>query len=104
MHCTQGMAWIDPMQQRAQAGTYGLAPGVQCLITAADTLWCLGYPAQAIQRSQEALALAQAVDHNVSLAFTYCWAAILYQQRREAPATQAQADALVTLAQAHGLP
>ena len=44
------------------------APGVRCLSMAAHTLWCLGYPAQAVQRSQEALALAQELAHPYSLA------------------------------------
>ena len=35
---------------------------------AALMLWCLGYPAQAVQRSQEALALAQTLAHPFSLA------------------------------------
>ena len=34
----------------------------------ADTLWCLGYRALAVRRSQEALALAQALAHPYSLA------------------------------------
>ena len=36
---------------------------------AALALWCLGYPEQALQRSQEALALAQELAHPFSLAF-----------------------------------
>ena len=32
------------------------------------TLWCLGYPAQALRRSQEALGLAEALAHPYSLA------------------------------------
>ena len=42
---------------------HGVAPGVRCLAVAAKALWCLGYPAQAVRRSQEALALAQALAH-----------------------------------------
>ena len=65
----QGIALIDPTAQRAQALYHGAAPGVVCLVMAANTLWCLGYPAQAVRRSQEALALAQALAHPYSLAF-----------------------------------
>ena len=53
---------------------------------AANTLWCLGYPAQAMLRSQEALAQAQELAHPFSLATAQYWAAVLYQRRREAPA------------------
>ena len=72
-HCAQGIAQLDPSTQRAQAVRHGYAPGVFCLSTAANTLWCLGFPAQAGQRSQEALALAQALKHPHSLAFAHLW-------------------------------
>jgi predicted ATPase len=70
----------------------------------ANTLWCLGDPAQAVRRSQEALALAQALAHPYSLAVAQYWAALLHHRRREAPAVQAQAEALLTLATAQGFP
>ena len=62
-HCTQGMALIDLTQQRVQRASHALADGVVCLFTAAHVLWYLGFPAQAVQRSQESLALAQALEH-----------------------------------------
>jgi len=80
----------------------GDAPGVGGLAHAAPTLWCLGYPAQAVRWSQEALALAQGLAHPYSLAVTRFWAAYLHHRRREAPAAQAQAEALLTLATAQG--
>jgi len=70
----------------------------------ANTLWCLGYPAQAVWRSQEALALAQELAHPYSLTVTRYWMARLHFLRREVPAVQEQADALLTLATAHGFP
>jgi tetratricopeptide (TPR) repeat protein len=76
-HCEQGMTLIDPTAQRAQALYQGSAPGVRCLVTAAQTLWCLGYQAQARLRSQEALTLAQALAHPFTLGFAQQWAAIL---------------------------
>ena len=103
-HLEQGIALIDPTAQRALALRHGVAPGVRCLALAAHTLWCLGYPAQAVRRSQEALALAQALAHPYSLALAQYWAAFLHHRRREAPAVQAQADALLTLATAQGFP
>ena len=83
---------------------YGYAPGVFCLSTAANTLWCLGFPAQAGQRSQEALALAQALAHPRSLAFAHLLAVYLHQRRREVREAQAQAEALLALGTAQGFP
>jgi len=103
-HLEQAIALIDPAAQRDLVLRHSLAPGVTCLAVAANTLWCLGYPAQAVQRCQEALALAQALAHPQSLACAQHFAAWLHYRRREAPAVQAQAEALLTLATAQGLP
>jgi DNA-binding winged helix-turn-helix (wHTH) protein/predicted ATPase len=103
-HLEQGIALIDPLIERAQALRYGVAPGVRCLLVLANTLWCLGAPTQAVQRSQEALALAQVVAHPQSLAMTHHFAALLHYRRREALAVQTQAEALLTLATAQGFP
>jgi len=62
-HLEQGIALTDLMAQRAQALRHGEAPGVRCLTLAANILWCLGAPAQAVWRSQQALALAQELAH-----------------------------------------
>jgi predicted ATPase len=104
MHCEQGMALLDPTAQRAQALHYGGASGVTCLVIAALTRWCLGYPAQAARRSQEALAQAQALARPYSLAFAEHYAASLYHRCRDAPAVQAHAEALLALATAQGFP
>jgi predicted ATPase len=101
-HVEQGIALTDPATEQAQAFRHGLAPGVVCLAVAARTLWCLGYPAQAIRRGQEALALAQALAHPASLAAARHWAAWLHLYRREAALVQAQAGALLALATARG--
>jgi class 3 adenylate cyclase/predicted ATPase len=103
-HLEQGIALTDPTTQRALAIRHGTAPGVRCLAHAANTLWCLGFPAQAVRRSQEALALAQELAHPLSLATAQHFAAFLYQHRREASAVQAQADALLTLTTAQRFP
>jgi predicted ATPase len=100
----QGITLTDPAAQQALVLRHAVAPGVRCLAVAANTLWCLGYPAQALLRSQEALALAQALAHPHSLAVAQHFAAQLHYRRREAPAVQAQAEALLTLATAQGFP
>jgi predicted ATPase len=103
-HLEQGMALIDPVTQRAQALRLGVAPGVACLDTAAKMLWCLGYPAQALRRSQEALALAQTIAHPPSLCAALIWGALLHLRRHDVAAVLAQAEALLTLAKAQGFP
>jgi predicted ATPase len=103
-HLEQGIALADPALQRAQALRYGAAPGMWCRAIAAWTLWCLGYPTQALRRSQEALALAQALAHPHSLAFAQYFATWMHHHRRETSAVQAQAEALLNLATAQEFP
>ena len=103
-HLEQGIALTDPTAERGLALHHDRAPGVGRLAAASLTLWCLGYPAQAVRRSQEALALAQALAHPYSLALAQYYAAYLHQRRREALAVQAHAEALLTLATAQGFP
>jgi predicted ATPase len=103
-HFEQGIALIDSTAQRALALRNDVAPGVRCLAFGADTLWCLGYPEQALRRCQEALILAQEIAHPYSLATAQHDAAWLHQRRREAPAVQAQAEVLLSLATAQGFP
>jgi predicted ATPase len=103
-HFEQGITLTDPTVQRALALRHDVAPGVRCLAYAALTLWCLGSPVQAVQRVQEALALAQALAHSFSLTLAHFFAAWLHHCHRDVPAVQAQADALLTLAAAQGFP
>jgi predicted ATPase/class 3 adenylate cyclase len=69
---------------------------------AALLLWLLGYPDQALERSNEALRLSQEPAHPHSLAFTLCYAAQLHQLRREGPLALARAEAAITLASEQG--
>jgi len=75
---------------------------VATLVLLALALWALGAADQARQRSQEALAWAQQVEHTPSLAYAELFAGILSQQRREAVAAQAHADTVLALATKHG--
>ena len=102
-HLEQGFTRTDFTAQRALGLRHGEAPGVRCLALAAWTLWCLGFPTQALQRGQEALAQAQAFAHPYSLAMAQHWMIYVHHRRREAPAVQAQAEALLTLATAQAV-
>src|SRR5262249_3977326 len=103
-HLEQGIALIDPVAERTLVRDQGSAPGVMCLAWAALALWCLGFPAQAVRRGQEALALAQELAHPLSLVMAQGWVAWLYHRRREAPVVQALGESQLTLATAQGFP
>jgi len=67
-------------------------------------LWLLGYPKQALKRSQAALTLARALSHPPSLAAALIFAAMLHQVRRERQLAQDRAEAAIALALEQGLP
>jgi TOMM system kinase/cyclase fusion protein len=101
-HLEQGIALYDPQQHRSHAVRYGQDPGVVCRSYAALTLWYLGYPDQALQRSHEALALARELEYPYSLALALYFAALLHQFRRERQRTQERAEAAIALASEGG--
>jgi class 3 adenylate cyclase/predicted ATPase len=103
-HVEQGVALYTPLQHRSLAFLYGEDPGVVCRSYAARALWFLGYPDQALKQSHEALASARELAHPFSLAYALTCAAALHQFRREGHATQAQAEAAITLSIEQGLP
>src|SRR5439155_834231 len=53
-------------------------PKLSCLVFAARALWCLGYPAQALTRSREALALMHQLAHPYGTVWGQSFVADLY--------------------------
>ena len=101
-HFAQGMALYDPKQHRAFVFLYGDDAGVVCRSQAAWALWYLGYPDQALARSQEAVTLAQQVAHPIILCFALSWAGVFHQLRREGHTAQEHAEAAMSLATEQG--
>jgi TOMM system kinase/cyclase fusion protein len=101
-HLEQSITFYDPQQHRDLVSLYGQDPKVTCLSYAAWALWLLGYPAQALQRSHDALGLAQELAHPFTLAMALQWASTLHRCRREGPATQERAEAVMALAREQG--
>jgi TOMM system kinase/cyclase fusion protein len=104
VHFSQGIALYDAQQHRTSALLYGQDTGVSCRNYAAWTLWFLGYPAQGLTRSHEAVTLAQQIDHPFSLCVALSNAAIFYQCRQEGQATQERAEAAIRLTTEQGFP
>ncbi|RMF83788.1 MAG: hypothetical protein D6736_20715, partial [Nitrospinota bacterium] len=103
-HLEQGLKLYDPQQHRVHAFRTGLDPGVACLGFAAVTLWLLGYPDQALEKSQKALTLAQTLSHPFTLAYALNLAAILSQLRGEREKMQEQAESMISLSREQGFP
>jgi predicted ATPase len=96
----QVISFYDPDQHhRAFVFLQGSDAGPSALAYAACCLWCLGYPQQAAERSQEALALARIMDHPFSRADVVAYAGCVFNQmRRDAQALGGSAQELKRLA------
>ena len=68
----------------------------------AYTLWFVGAPDQALQRVQEASALAEALAQPFNQAFAWAAAATVHQLRREIPESRAYAEKTIALAREQG--
>jgi predicted ATPase len=102
-HLELAISIYDPERHaRLAFRNLGFDAGVMCLCYAAFTLWQLGYPDQALQRANEALALAEGLSHLFSLANAEFCIGVLRQYRREARAVQEAAEDVIALSAEHG--
>jgi predicted ATPase len=103
-HLEQGLALFA---QRRHA-TWCITPGGKwddepiCLLHLGRTLCLLGYPDQAVQRSQEALTMAHALAHPFHLVGTLFTSALIQRYRRAWQTVQAHAEAILALSTEHG--
>jgi predicted ATPase len=103
-HFAQAIALYDAHQHRAAALLYGEDVGVTSRSRDSWALWSLGYPDQALARSQDAVTLAQQRAYPPSLSNALNAAASFHQLRREVQWTQERAEATISLATAQGFP
>jgi class 3 adenylate cyclase/predicted ATPase len=103
-HLEQGLTFYDSQHHHSHEFLYGREPGVFGLSEAALVLWHLGYPDQALQKSNAARTLAQELSYPFSLAGARVLVAQLHQLRRDRPLTQEWAEAAITLAREHRFP
>ncbi|MFB0534285.1 MAG: AAA family ATPase, partial [Anaerolineae bacterium] len=98
-HLERVIAFYNPEQHHRSLVVLSVADaGPSALAYAACCLWCLGYPEQALSRSQQALALARELDHSFSLADVLCFAGCLFNaMRRDVQALKDDAEELMRL-------
>jgi DNA-binding SARP family transcriptional activator/predicted ATPase len=99
-HLQQVITFYNPEQHhRSLVVLRGSDAGPSALAYAACCLWCLGYPDQALSRSQEALALARELGHPFSLADVLFYAGCMFNEmRRDAQALKNNAEELTQIA------
>jgi len=103
-HVKQGSALYSPQEHRWQDFLYVQDPGMACCGYEAWTLWFLGYPDEAIKKSDEAMTLAQEQSHPYSIAIAHVFSSWLRQFLRESKLSQELADKLIELSAEHRFP
>ena len=101
-HEEKAIALSRSPQPRSPSQQTGYDSSVGCYCLTAFCLWCLGHPNQALHKSQEALRLAEQLDHPFTRALALYYAAFIRRFRREWQATLDHTEPLLTLAAEHG--
>jgi predicted ATPase len=103
LHVEQGFPLYDPQKHRQHAFLYGgHDPGVCCAYHAAEILWQLGYPDQALQKSRDSLTMARELSHPSTMSSALSFAAWFHQCRGDHQAVQANVEENMALATEQG--
>jgi adenylate cyclase len=98
------IAFREPQHHHSLVMQCGSDAGLSALAYDACCLWCLGYPDQALARSQDALIQARELGHPFTLAeVIYFGGCMLAEMRRDAGALKATSEELVRLANEKGM-
>ncbi len=102
-HLEAAISLYEPEMHRVLVALFGDDnPAVACLSFLSWVLWLLGYPEQASERSEQALALARHVVHPHSIALALAFAAQTRALGREPELARERAEAAIALSAEHG--
>jgi predicted ATPase/class 3 adenylate cyclase len=97
----KAIAIHDPERHASTAFAYGQDSGVVCRSQAAFSLWFLGYPDQASRMNEEAVALAERINHPYSLAAALDFSAWVDQLRGDSVAAKLHAEKAIAISMKH---
>jgi len=101
----QVTALYDPEQHHFLVTPHDHGLVANALLWASWALWLLGYPEQALNRSQEAISLAERSEYSLTLASAQAIAGCgFHALRRDVQATQEWAEVCISLSTEQGLP
>jgi len=104
-HLRHVLDFYDPYRHhRSLVYLRGSDAGLGAMAYEACCLWGLGYPDQALKRSEEALALARELGHPFSMADVLCFAGcLLHSMRGDGGSLRTNAEDLMQLSQERNL-
>ncbi len=103
-HFDRALSLDDPDQSRRNVTLYARDTRVASLVHLAMGLWILGYPVQALQRAEQALARGRECAHPFSLTYGKVGLAWVRVYRYEGYAAQQWAEAIIALGREQGFP
>src|SRR5260370_20000747 len=101
-HLERASALYNPSRHRSLPSLYWMNRGVNSLAYAGNALWILGYPDQAVDRVDRALALSRELSHPYSLCFALILSGRVHALRGQGEAALKFADATVRVCAEHG--
>jgi predicted ATPase len=101
-HQEEGLRLYDRHKHAALTAIYGEDPGISFLAYGAVTLWCLGYPQQALESVQAARRLAEELSHPFNRGRALYFGAFTHLCRHEDKLTGELAVALMELSREQG--
>lgn len=103
-HNDEGFAHYDFEKHRDHAFVYGADPGMIFLTMGSWALWNLGYPEQALKRTEQALKFTEGFHHPHSRAFAVSVNANTLYNCGDWDACERCSDEAIALATEHGFP
>lgn len=97
----RAIARYDSANHAMHLALFRIDPGMFSLAQSSRTLWFLGYSDQALERADQAVALARTLGHPGSIAFAMVLLTIVRQFRGEAVEALAIADETIEFCDAH---
>jgi tetratricopeptide (TPR) repeat protein len=101
-HTKQLSSFYDPEKHGYLAYVFGYDLGVMCLAFGAWTLWLLGYPDQAEEQMDTAIAHARRVDHPHTMAFALVGGIVMQWFLRKREGIDKYTDELVPISYNNG--
>jgi tetratricopeptide (TPR) repeat protein len=102
-HLEAAYALYDPVEHRRHAAQYDTDPGVTALHLLSLALWPLGFPQQARARIEQAVVLARASSHPLSLFEALFWDAELGRYLFDLQHVRERVEEEISLATEHNL-
>ena len=101
-HLDQAIALYDPAEHRPLATQFSEDQRMASLCWRSHALWALGYPEDALADADQALGDAREIGQAATLMFALTFTSLVHIQCGDYAKASAQADELVTLAEAKG--